>query len=449
MSLSNNQTFSKLGFILTAAGSAVGLGNIWRFPYLTANNGGGTFILVYIVCSIFIGLSLLIAEFVIGKYLGHPFLEKLTHLKHHKVISKVIYLNPVLAFLIMSFYFVVAGWTLFYLVNSATTFIHYKTSSSHMYYESIFNNLLANPIQLFIYAFIFLLITSFINYKGIIEGVEKLNLFLLPLLFVLLVVMVLKILSLNNAFDGVKYLFEFHKESFNLKMLVNALGQAFFSLSVGLGNMIVFASFVPKNYNLKTSALSITIIGTLVGIFAALLIIPAVFSFGYSLNTGGPGLAFITLPMVFAHMNFGIVLAILFFLVMVFAAVTSTISLVEVTIPYLIKLFNISRNQAIILNGIIVTILLFIQCLSFNIFSGIKIFNNNIFDFSNLLTSILFIFGATLIAFMIGWGMSKKDVRKELTNNESIAFPFFKTWLFTVKYIVPIIVTIMIIMIII
>lgn len=446
MSLSNNQTFSKLGFILTAAGSAVGLGNIWRFPYLTATNGGGTFILVYVICAIFIGLSLLIAEFVIGKYLGHPFLEKLKQLKHYKIISKIIYLNPILAFLIMSFYFVVAGWTLFYFVNSATTFIHYKMSANPLYYESIFNNLLANPIQLFIYAFLFLLGTSFINYKGIIEGVEKLNLFLLPLLFLLLVVMVIKILSLDNAYTGIKYLFEFHKESFNLKMLVNALGQAFFSLSVGLGNMIVFASFVPKNYNLKTSALSITIIGIFVGILAALLIIPAVFSFGYSLNSGGPGLAFITLPMVFAHMHFGMVLATLFFLVMIFAAITSTISLVEVTVPYLIKLFSINRNQAIILNGIIVTILLFIQCLSFNVLSGVKIFNNNIFDFSNLLTSVLFIFGASLIAFMIGWGMSKKDVRKELTNNESISFPFFKTWLFSVKYIVPIIVAIMIIM---
>ena len=435
-SSSNNAWSSKIGFILASAGSAVGLGNIWRFPYLVAEHSGGTFIFLYFLCVLFLGLPILLSEFIFGRYVGDPIFinvkKRFTNIKYYHLYF---YMSFVAVLLVLSFYFVVCGWTTFYFVQSLVGTIEYSGNNA-VYYQNIFNGLLASPFSLIVYTVIFILGTSLVNYLGVAEGVERANVFLLPLLFILLIIMICRVLTLDGAMAGVKYILQFDLTSINPQMFIAALGQAFFSLSVGIGTMLLFSSYVKKDFNLKSSALYTVFIGSGVGIFTSLLIIPVVFAFHYDLNSG-PGLTFLTLPMVFASMNFGSLFSTAFFLVMLMAALTSTISLLETALPAIIYVLKTSRRLSIIIFTFLCVIVSIIQALSFNLLGDIKFFGLTTFDMANSMADYLLILGALVICFIIGWKLPIKIVFDEVSNNGTIQFKLFKIYILIVKFVAP------------
>ncbi len=440
MSSEKKSMFSKLGFIFVSAGSAIGLGNIWRFPYLVTENGGGTFIGLYIIFALFIGLSVMLSEFVIGRYLGHPFMDNFHKMKYKKIFAKAIYFNLFITLVLIAFYFVISGWTFYYFLNSLLGMINYNATNTNAYYEGIFANLLDSPIILSFFSFIITATTLMINYKGIVAGVEKVNMIFLPTLFILLIVLTIRILYLDNSELGIKYIltFDFSKVK---DAILPALGQALFSLSVAMGTMLVFSSHTSKKHDLTRSAFAIVFMGSFVGIFATLLIIPALFAFGYEINSG-PGLTFLTLPQVFAKIKYGSTLGSIFFLIIYMAALTSALSLVESAIPYITKIFNTSRKKAILLILLYCIIINTFLSLSLNIFSDVKIFGMGIFDFvSGVFLDLCFIGGALLVSLMLIYGISKEDIKKELTNDGTLNFYMFDTWLFVARYITPTIIT--------
>ncbi len=431
---------SKLGFIFVAAGAAVGIGNIWRFPYLVAQHGGGTFIFTYLFFALFIGLSVMLSEFIIGRYLGSPYMDNIkSKLKYANFFSKSMYFNLLITFVLISFYFVVSGWTFFYTIQSFLGNIEYSSASTTEYYQGIFENFLASPLILILFSALVTFVTVIVNLKGLAEGVEKINFIFLPILFALLILLIVKILTLDNAIDGLSYIFTFDIEKLP-SAIIPALGQALFSLSIGLASMIVFASHTNKDYNLTTSATSTVLMGTIVGIFASVLIIPAVVSFGFDMSSG-PGLTFLTLPMVFSKIQFGSIFASIFFLLIAIAAFTSTIAIVETGIPYIVKIFNTTRKKAIIIITLYSFISNSIMCLSLNMWSDFKIFGLDLFSLISgpILDNILIV-GILLIILTLAVGISKKDIKKELTNNGILSFKFFNAWFFITVFIVPLVV---------
>jgi NSS family neurotransmitter:Na+ symporter len=433
---SGNAWSSKIGFILASAGSAVGLGNIWRFPYLVAEHSGGTFIFLYFLCVLFLGLPILLSEFIFGRYVGDPIFvsvkKRFTNIKYYHLYF---YMSFVAVLLVLSFYFVVCGWTTFYFIQSVVGTIQYAGGNA-VYYQNIFNGLLASPSSLIVYTFIFIVGTSLVNYLGLAEGVERANVFVLPLLFILLIIMIGRALTLDGAMSGVKYILQFDVTAINPQMFIAALGQAFFSLSIGIGTMLIFSSYVKKDFNLKSSAIYTVFIGSGVGVFTSLLIIPVVFAFHYDLNSG-PALTFLTLPIVFASMDFGSLLASAFFLVMLMASLTSTISLVETALPSILYVLKTSRRVSIIIFTFLCMIVSTIQALSFNLLGDVKVFGLTTFDLANSMADYLLILGALVICFIIGWKLPINIVFNEVTNNGTIKFKLFRIYLFIVKFMAP------------
>jgi NSS family neurotransmitter:Na+ symporter len=443
---SNNNIFwsSKLTFILAASGCAVGLGNIWRFPYLVGKHGGGTFILLYLLFAFLIAGSILLAEFVLGRYLQNPILDNLkTKLKTNQLIKLILGFSLFIPSIILTFYFVVTGWLVYYIYSSVTGAISYSGQSPE-YYGNIFGNLLGAPIIMMICAAIFILITLIINFKGLIAGVEKTNLYLLPLLFVLLIILVIRVASIEGVSSGFLKVMQINPSSINSEMLVDALGQAFFSFSIGAGVMMTFASFAKLEYNLKQVAISTVLIDSAVGIFSALMVIPATVAFGFDLN-GGPGLTFITLPTIFSYIPFGAIIATIFFITMALAALTSTITMVEPAIILLQKLFKSTRNQALLILAAYYFITVSIQILSFNELSWFKIFGKNTFDLMDFTTNLLMIITALTIAIVVGFILDKNDIYKNVTSNNTIVFKGFNIWYYSIKYLAPIVIILILI----
>ena len=436
MEQSTHNWSSKIGFILAAAGSAIGLGNIWRLPYLVAQNGGGTFLVIYLFFCFSIGLSILLAEFAIGRYMGKSLTTKLpSSVKFPNFFSKGSYIFLLVAFSLLSFYFVVAGWTLTYTFKSAFNLIQYDMNGKN-YYEGVFGDILSSPWQLIIPTLLFVLITAIINYKGVIEGVEKVNLYMLPALFIMLIIMIVKVLTLDGAIDGIKYIFSFNTAFITKATILSALGQAFFSLSLGAGTMIIFGSYVKSNYNLKQSAISTVLLGSGIGIFSSLMIIPAVFAFHLDINAG-PSLTFMTLPTIFAQFPFGAFFATIFFLMMSFAALTSTISILETAIPFASNILKSSRQKAIIIFSIIVGFLSIIQSLSFNKLSFITLFGMNTFDLAGNFVNLGMMISSIFLCFLIGFCLPKDIIKNEITNHNTIIFKLFNVWYFAIKYVIP------------
>lgn len=431
----DNAWSSRIGFIFAAAGSAVGLGNIWRLPYLVSKHGGGTFLFLYLLFSFTIALSVLIAEFTIGRYCGAPVISNLRKkIKGSFIVSKLIYIYPLALIFLLSFYFVVSGWTLFYFCKSIIGAINYSHADT-AYYTSIFNNLLVSPYTIIGFTILFVLLTGIVVYIGI-SGIEKINFIMLPLIFILLTIVIIKVLTLDGSMSGIKYIFSFDPKFINREAITDALGQSFFALSLGSGTMLVFASYAQKNYNIKFSAIQTTNFGVGVGIFSTFLIIPAAFAFNVDINSGA-GLTFITLPVIFSSLPLGVAFAAAFFLVMVMAALTSTISVLEVCAVFLADALKISKKAAIIIFTIFFIVVGSVQALSFGIFSHIRIFGQNTFDFANMMVNFLLVVGGILSCAIAGWLISKKDLYNEITNNGLIAFKSFTVWRGMVKFIIP------------
>ncbi|MCL2567357.1 MAG: sodium-dependent transporter [Alphaproteobacteria bacterium] len=436
---SNNKVLSKLGLIFVAAGSAIGLGNIWRFPYFVAEHSGGTFIFAYLFFAFFIGFSVMLAEFIIGRHLGYPFLDGIkSKLKYGNFFSKAVYFNLIIVLILISFYFVVTAWTFYYFVQSLIGFIEYKGNPIE-YYEGIFGGLISNPLTLAGFSISVTLATAFVNFKGLVKGVERINFFFLPALFIIFVILIVRVLTLDNAVSGLNYIFTFNINALP-SAIIPALGQALLSLSIGLSTMIIFGSHTQNDYNLASSASTTVFLGAISGLFASLLIIPAVVSFGYSMNSG-PGLTFLTLPKIFSQIGFGAVFATIFFFVVALAAFTSCIAILETGIPYIARIFNTTRGKAIIILAVYCFISNIVMCLSLNVWSDFKIFGADLFSLASgaLLDNALMV-GVLLIILTLAIGISKETIQNQLTNGGTLKFYFLKTWMFATIFIAPLII---------
>ena len=441
MQESNRANFgSKLGAILAAAGSAVGLGNIWRFPYEAGSNGGAAFILIYLGCVFLFGLPIMISEFILGRH------SKASTGGAYKILAPgtqwkwVGYLGVTTGTLILGYYVVVAGWTLEYIVQAA---IGGFTGKSAQDFIDMFAKFSQNPWRPLIWVVAFTLITHFIIVKGVKDGIEKSAKVMMPVLFILVIILGICSVMLPGAEKGLEFLFMPDFSKVTGSVFLGAMGQAFFSLSLGMGCLSTYASYFSDSTKLGSTAISVGIIDCLVAILAGLIIFPAAFAVGIEPDAGA-SLIFITLPNVFQQAFGGVpvlaaICAVAFYILLAMAALTSAISLHEVPTAFLHENFGFTRGRSakIVTAGILV--LGVASSLSLGDWSGFTIFGKTIFDLFDFLTAkIMLPFGGMLASVFVGWYLDKKIVRDEVTNGGALKAPYFKVMIFILRYIAPI-----------
>lgn len=416
---------SKLGVILASAGSAVGLGNIWRFPYETGNHGGAAFILIYLGCILLLGLPIMIAEFLIGRH------SQANTARAYQILAPgtqwrwVGRMGVLAGFLILGYYSVVAGWTLEYIFEAVSNSFAGKTPAEFI---SSFQSFSSNPWRPALWLTLFLLATHFIIVKGVEKGIEKSSKIMMPTLFIIILILVGCSVTLPGAGKGIEFLLKPDFSKVDGNVFLGAMGQAFFSLSLGMGCLCTYASYFSKNTNLTRTAFSVGIIDTFVAVLAGFIIFPAAFSVGIQPDAG-PSLIFITLPNVFQQAFSGIpilayIFSVMFYVLLALAALTSTISLHEVVTAYLHEEFNFTRGKAarLVTTG---CILLGILCsLSLGVTKEFTIFGLGMFDLFDFVTAKLMLpLGGLLISIFTGWYLDKKLVWSEITNNGTLKIP--------------------------
>lgn len=431
---------SKLGVILASAGSAVGLGNIWRFPYETGNHGGAAFILIYLGCILLLGLPIMIAEFLIGRH------SQANTARAYQILAPgtqwrwVGRMGVLAGFLILGYYSVVAGWTLEYIFEAVSNSFAGKTPAEFI---SSFQSFSSNPWRPALWLTLFLLATHFIIVKGVEKGIEKSSKIMMPTLFIIILILVGCSVTLPGAGKGIEFLLKPDFSKVDGNVFLGAMGQAFFSLSLGMGCLCTYASYFSKNTNLTRTAFSVGIIDTFVAVLAGFIIFPAAFSVGIQPDAG-PSLIFITLPNVFQQAFSGIpilayIFSVMFYVLLALAALTSTISLHEVVTAYLHEEFNFTRGKAarLVTTG---CILLGILCsLSLGVTKEFTIFGLGMFDLFDFVTAKLMLpLGGLLISIFTGWYLDKKLVWSEITNNGTLKVPTYKLIIFILKHVAPI-----------
>ena len=427
---------TKLGVIAATAGSSIGLGNIWRFPYETGQNGGAAFILIYIICVLVLAMPVMIAEFVIGRgsrtNASHAF-KKLAPGSWWKIIGYICISVPVI---IVGFYFVISGWTLEYVIQSLTPG-GMVTQSAEAYADE-FNQFISSPLKPLVWVILFILINHFILMRGVNSGIEKASNILMPLLFLILIIFCIRSIFLPGFSEGMRFLFMPDYSKITPNVVLRAMGQAFFSMSVGMGILITYASYYSKETRLARVAGTVATFDTLVAILAGIIIFPTVFTFGIS-PSQGPELIFITLPNLFAQMQLGWLWSSLFFVLVSLAALTSTISLSEVSIAFLQDARGYSRHKATAIMTGIYIILASLCSLSFGVLNDIRLFGLTIFDFCDFLSSnILLPAGGLFISIFVGWKIDQKFVIRELYNGSEKARWYHMPLLFCLRFVAPV-----------
>jgi len=432
----HGQWSSHLTFFLAATGSAVGLGNIWRFPYLTGENGGGAFVLVYLLCILFVGIPIMMAEIMLGRRGRQSPINTMQTLAVEEGLNPAWrylgWLGMAAGFFILSFYSVVAGWTLDYIFRAGSGSFTVATDKE---IGGIFENLLSNPERLFILHTLFMAITTIVVSMGVKSGLERAVKFLMPALFILLLLMVGYAMSTDGFNQGLSYLFKPDFSSLSAEGFLAALGQAFFSLSLGMGAIMIYGSYLPQNASILKTTVSIAFADTLVAILAGIAIFPLVFTYGLEPGSGA-GLIFVTLPIAFGQMPYGQFFGAGFFVLLLFAAWTSSISLLEPAVAWLVENKGISRAKSSALAGLVAWALGIGSVLSFNIWKDLKLFGKTYFDMMDYITAnIMLPIGGLLIAIFSVWMLSKKASIEELDIGEGIAYD---TWHYVIRYIAPI-----------
>jgi NSS family neurotransmitter:Na+ symporter len=421
---------SKLGFILAAAGSAVGLGNIWRFPYITGQNGGAAFVLIYVAIVFIIGFSVMLAEMAIGRKAQLNAVGSFEKLKGG-AWPIVGWMGIAAGFIILSFYCVIGGWTIKYTIFSFTGLMDAAAAGKA---GDIFGGFVTNTTQVVIYQAIFMLATIFIVAKGIGEGIERYCKFLMPALFVILIVLIVRAVTLPGAEKGLAFYLKPDFSKLSGGSLGAALGQAFFSLSLGMGCMITYGSYVDRKTALPSSAIQVCFIDTMVALLAGLVIFPAVFAFGVDAGAG-PGLTFVTLPGVFAKMPGGMIWSALFFILLFIAAITSSISLLEVVSAYFIDK-GWPRAKAAWLLGIVIFAIGVPSAISLT--GGLKVAGKDFLDAMDFASSnVLLPLGGVFISLFVGWFWTA-DARKEVSNNGEYVFGLMEPWMWVCKVLAPV-----------
>ena len=423
------------GVLVATVGSAVGLGNLWRFPYLVGQNGGAAFILIYLAFVLIICMPIIVSEFIIGRRTQANTVKAFQILAPGTPWSLVGVMGVIAALAILAFYTVVGGWTFDYLVRSVM-YIFSKPDVTSL--EQQFTQMVTSPVRPIVWTVLFMGVNAFIVMCGIKKGIEKYSRIMMPVLFLMVLILVARSLTLEGASAGLQFLFKPDFSKINTKVVLAALGQAFFSLSLGMGCLITYGSYIPKNENLNKLAFTTGIADMLFAVLAGLAIMPAVFAFGVSPEEG-PGLVFIVLPRIFAQIPLGNVFAVLFFAILLIAAITSVISLMEVVTAYVTERFKMKRKVAVALISVFVTVCASFSSLSQGVLAHVKIFGKSIFDFfDHLSANILLPLGGFFIVIFMGWYLKKEVVYDEYTNKGTLKGTLFSMSYFILRYVAPV-----------
>ena len=434
--MSRDSFGSRFGALVAMAGSAVGLGNLWRFPYLVGENGGAAFIIIYILLSFLICLPIFISEFVIGRRSQKNAYAAFRDLSGGSAWRWVGLFTIIVPLVVLSYYSVIGGWSVEYLLKSVT-FAFESASQSAM--STMFSDFVSSTWGPLLAHTGFLLVTTLIVVVGIKDGIEKFSKVMMPLLFFMVLAIAIYSMTLPGAKAGLDYLFNPDFSKITGKACAAALGQAFFSLSLGFGTIMTYASYVDKKENILFQSTATAVSDLMFALIAGMAIMPAVFAFGLNPQSG-PGLVFETLPFVFGQMPAGGFVAILFFLALLVAALTSSISMLEVAVAYLVEEKGFSRVWACVVLFVICWVVGAICSLSFGPLSDVNIGGGNIFDFfDNLSSNILMTLGSLLTVLFVGWRLKKTDVYDEFTNGGTLSrnAKLFGVLWFLIRYICP------------
>lgn len=426
---------SRIGILAAAAGSAVGLGNIWKFPYITGENGGAAFILVYLFCIALIGLPVMITEFALGRNTQSNAVGAFKKIAPKKPWFITGFLSVLTAFIILSFYAMIAGWVFSYLARSITGGLGSVPPDKLADY---FGTVVGGSKEAIFWNFFVLVLTGFVVILGVKDGIEKCCKMLMPLLVVIIILLIFRSVTLEGASKGLEFLFKPDFSNLTTKGVLEALGHAFYSLSLAMGITMTYGSYISKKENIGSLAVQVTIADTVIALMAGMVIFPAVFAYNFEPGQG-PALIFITLPAVFDAMPFGNVFQILFFLLIGIAAVTSCIALLEVSVAFVSEEFKINRKTATVILTVILFLLSIPSTLSFGAWSDVTIFGKTFFDLFDFLTAKIFLpLGGLFICIFAGWVWGAKNVVNELTNEGSLSFKFERVYGFIIKFIAPI-----------
>ncbi len=436
---------SKFGIIAAAAGSAIGLGNIWKFPYITGVYGGSAFIIVYLLCIAGIGLPIMLSEFLIGRRAQANAVGAFKKQAPGTPWFLTGTLGLAAAVIILSFYGVVAGWTLDYVFRAIT---NQFANMAPAQLGDMFGGFITSPVRPIVWQVVFMLLTLGVVLGGVKDGIEKYSKILMPFLLGIIVILNIRALTLPGASEGISFLFKPDFSKLSAAAVLSALGHAFFSLSLGMGTMITYGSYISKKENLGKTALQVTIADTVIALLAGLAIFPAVFAFGIE-PSAGPGLVFITLPNVFNQMPGGYIFSILFFVLLAVAALTSSVSILEVVVAYFAEEKGVSRKAAAIWSTVAITILGAFESLTNGtvnfklpfLKSG-EILSLGFFDWMIELSDMMLPLGGLFIALFVGYKMLRKDVEDEVTNSGAFKVGYVSAFLFAVKVIAPILIAI-------
>ncbi len=429
--LKESQWKTSTGFILASAGSAIGLGAMWKFPYMAGMYGGGAFLLMFLLFTILVGLPLLIMEFIVGK-VGRTYTTEIySKLTGKKWLNIIGWNGNIAVFVLFGFYSVIGGWIVIYIGIVLMQLLHVLPSKLH---DIQFEAIISNPVYTIMGQFIFIGLTCVIVMLGVQKGLEKASKIMMPLLFIFLLVIVAKALTLDGAMDGVRYLLQPRISDITMESMLFALGQSFFALSLGTTGMITYASYAPKEMTIKSSAISIVVMNIFISILAGLAIFPALKAFGYE-PTEGPGLLFKVLPLVFEKMQYGTFFYVIFLILFLFAALTSSISLLELNVSNLTRNDNTKRSRVALLTSIAVLIISIPAMLSFGSLSHVQFGAGTIFDNMDFLVSnLLMPLGALATTLVVGQLLDKDLLIQGFGRDR---FKFFYPWYALVKYILP------------
>lgn len=428
---------SKFGVILASVGSAVGLGNVWRFPYEAGANGGGAFLAVYLCCVFVLGIPMLLAEFYVGRATHRGAVGAFRKLTGNPFFSRLGYLGVLSSLFILGFYPVVAGWTFEYIWQSLTGNLTGLTSEEFSASFGAFSSSVWRPL---LWVVAFLLLTHLIIAGGVQKGIERCSKMMMPVLFVMLVVLCIRSLMLSGAREGLEFLFKFNPSDIHPSVVLSAMGQAFFSLSLGAGCMITYASYFGQSTDLPRTAKVVALLDTLIAVLAGVVIFPAVFTFGIA-PTQGPNLVFVTLPNIFSQLPMGNLWSLLFFVLLAIAALTSVISIHQVVTAYVEEEFRLSHAKSTTVVTVVAIVLSVFGSLSLGLLGNLTIGGMCLFDAMDYATAkILMPLGSMFISIFLGWKIGRTKLVDELTNGGTVRFRMAGLIAFVLKYVAPILI---------
>ena len=434
MTMHQSTWSSRIGFILASAGAAIGLGAIWKFPYLVGSNGGSAFLFPFLILTFTVGLVLLIAELAIGRLGGNSIVSAFRKLGG-PIWSKAGYLGVVTGFLVLSFYSAIGGWTISYFINAL---LGNGLVADQSLLGEQFAQLCSSPIKAVGFQGLFLALTAYVVWRGVNSGIERLSKVLMPLLLIMMLIIIVRCLFLPGALDGVAYLFSFSADAFNMDSLFSAMGFTFFSLCLGSGCMLTYGCYLDNKVDIIGSSIWITFLTVLTSLMGALMIMPAVFAFGLD-PAAGPALTYITMPAIFAQLPFGHIFCIMFYACILVAALTSAVSMLEIDVAFFQAEYAWSRKKAVIVTAIGLQLVGALSALSFGPLADYKLAGRNFFDWIDYLTSNISLpIGGLMVAILCGW-VAWKPLREKLCPPQTKVYPpmVFKLLRFAIAALAP------------